>query len=86
MGASAVSPSSGIATIVEVGIAGPKLLTRIMERRSLPLARVLGVRAVTVPSLRGSNHTVLGSCKLYNETFSANYTVQPYIHLKVHLP
>ena len=69
MGASTVSPSSGIAMIVGVGVAGPELMTRMTERRTLALARVSGVQAATVLSLRGSNHTVLDSCKLKNVTF-----------------
>ena len=41
MGASAVCLSSGIATIVELGAAGPEVLTRMMESRALAIARVL---------------------------------------------
>ena len=63
-----LSPSSGIATIVGVGVAGPKLTRMMMECHTLALAQVSGVRVATVLSLRGSNHTVFDS---------ANYTVQP---------
>ena len=58
------SPSSGIATIVEVGVTRSELLTKTMERHTLALAQVTWVRAAAVLSLRGSNHTVPDSCKL----------------------
>ena len=77
MGASAVSSSSGIAMIVGVGVAWPEIMMGMMECHTLALAQVSGVRAATVLSLRGSNHTLLDSCKLPNEIFSTNYTVQP---------
>ena len=50
--------------IVEVGVAGPEVFTRMMEHRTLTLAQVTGVRAATALSLRGSNYTVPDSCML----------------------